>query len=65
MIDAVLDANVVAAGMVGFERADSAPGAIWRAAEAGTIRLVTSEYIVHEATTALTNRYFRQRLAPE
>ena len=48
MIRSVLDANVVVSGVLGFERAESAPGEIVRAWVEGEFALVVSGPLVDE-----------------
>lgn len=65
MIRAVLDTNVLAAGLVGLEMTTSAPGVIlsrWLAgAGAGPVELVVSSHIMEELERALTKPYFDTR----
>jgi uncharacterized protein len=57
---AVLDANVLASGMVGLLNRDSIPGEIFRRTLAGTIVNVTSEAILREVERTLGKDYFRR-----
>ena len=60
MTHAVLDANVLASGMVGLLNRDSAPGEIFRRTLAGSIVNITSEAILREVERTLGKDYFRR-----
>ncbi len=62
MIRSVLDANVVVSGVLGFERAESAPGEIVRAWVDGEFVLVVSGPLVDEIERTLRNPYFAPRI---
>lgn len=65
MIRAILDTNVLAAGLAGLEAPTSASGIIlarWLAgAGAGPFELVVSSHILEELERVLTKPYFRTR----
>jgi putative PIN family toxin of toxin-antitoxin system len=58
----VLDANVLASGVVGFLNPTSVPGQILRAWQANQFELVTSRHVIEEVERALQKSYFRARL---
>ena len=57
----VLDTNVLASGVLGFHRSNSAPGMIrrWRA---GAFTLIVSEHILAELVRTFANPFFTSRL---
>jgi putative PIN family toxin of toxin-antitoxin system len=62
---AVLDANVLASGVVGFLIPDSVPGQLlarWRARQ---FELVVSEHLLGELDRTLHKPYFRERLTDD
>lgn len=62
MTHAVLDANVLASGMIGLLNRDSTPGEIFRLTLAGSIVNVTSEPILKEIERTLGKEYFRRAI---
>lgn len=62
MIHAVLDTNVLASGVLRFEREESTPGAILRAWYAEAFVLVTSDHLIAEIERTLAKPYFAQRI---
>ena len=65
MISAVLDANVLASGFVGFAIKQSTPGELLRRWRQGAFELVTSEPIIDEFAGAMAKPYFVKRLSAE
>ena len=65
MIAAVLDANVLASGIVGAQKQASTPGQLLQAWREERFTLVVSEHLLGELARALTDSYFRRRLTPE
>ena len=65
MITVVLDANVLASGVVGARRHTSTPGELLRRWRRGAYTLVLSEHILTEVERALADSYFRARLSTE
>ncbi|MDQ3044348.1 MAG: putative toxin-antitoxin system toxin component, PIN family [Chloroflexota bacterium] len=63
MIRAVLDANVFASGVLGFDRESSTPGALLRAWERRAFDLITSEALIVEIERTLANPYFTARVS--
>lgn len=62
MIRAVLDTNILASGLVGLPKPDSAPGEVLRLWQAGAYVLVLSNHILRELQETLEDTYFRRRL---
>lgn len=58
MITAVLDANVLASGIVGFTTERSAPGALLRSWQHSRFLLVLSEELIEETRRTLRTPYF-------
>ena len=62
----VLDAGIIASGLVRVTDAGSTTGSVMRLVVSGGVSNVTSDYILDEAERALANkRYFRQRFSDE
>ena len=64
MIVAVLDTNVLASGIAGIARQESAPGELLRRWRAKAFILIVSEPILAELARTFTNPYFASRLSP-
>jgi len=62
LIRAVLDANIVASGVLGFDRDESPPGAILRAWFRREFELITSNALILETENTLTDSYFAPRV---
>jgi putative PIN family toxin of toxin-antitoxin system len=65
MITAVLDTNVIAAGLVGLTDPANKPGSLLRAWQAGRYRLVVSEPLLAEVERSLHKSYFQRRFTPD
>lgn len=65
MTSAVLDANTIASGILGFRNQDSSPGRILQSWRKNMFTLVTSEYIRAEVKNVLRKPYFTKRLTPQ
>jgi putative PIN family toxin of toxin-antitoxin system len=65
MMRVVLDANVVVSGVLGLERDESVPGAIWRHWRNRDFTLLVGASLVAEVERALRNPYFSARIRPE
>lgn len=65
MISVVLDANVIVSGVLGLERAESTPGAIWRRWRQREFAMIVSTALIAEVERALRNPYFIARVSPE
>ena len=65
MIRAVLDANIIASGIVGFRKSESVPGAILRLWQKGKFSLLISKHIRDEVKNLLQKPYFKQHLTPQ
>ena len=65
MISAVLDANTIASGILGFRNPDSIPGTLLRLWRRGTFILVTSKHIRDEVRNTLRKPYFATHLTPQ
>lgn len=65
MSSAVLDANVLVSGFVGFRNPDSTPGKLLRLWRAGQFHLIVSEHVLSELVRTLQKPYFQRRLTPE
>lgn len=62
MIEAVFDANVLVAGIVGTRFEQSTPGELIRRWLRGDFTLALSAYLLDEVERALTEPYFQARL---
>ncbi|EKD85099.1 MAG: PilT protein [uncultured bacterium] len=62
MISAVLDANIITSGILGYRNPVSIPGAILRLWRQGTFILATSKHIRDEVKVALSKSYFKKHL---
>ncbi len=62
MISAVLDANTIASGVLGYKNTDNTPGAILRLWRKGIFILVISKHIRDEVKRVLQKPYFTSRL---
>ena len=65
MIRAVLDANVIVSAVLGLDREESVPGALWRYWRLGAFTLVTSIPLIAEISRTFGNVYFSARIPPE
>ena len=65
MIVVVLDTNVLASGVLGFDRTNSVPGMLLRRWRAGTFTLVVSEHILAELVRTFANPFFTSRLSTQ
>ncbi len=65
MISAVLDANSIASGILGYRNPDSIPGTILRLWRKGMFILVTSKSIRDEVKEVLRKPYFTTHLTPQ
>jgi putative PIN family toxin of toxin-antitoxin system len=65
LIRAVLDANVLVSGIVGFLVPASTPGELLRLWRDGAFVLIVSEPILSEVGRTLSKPYFRRRLTDE
>ena len=65
MISAVLDANIIASGILGFRNPDSLPGVLLRLWRKGIFTLVTSKHIRDEVKNTLHKPYFTTHLSPQ
>jgi putative PIN family toxin of toxin-antitoxin system len=63
-IVAVLDANVLASGVVAARQPSSVPGRLVRLWEAGAFELAVSDHIRAEVISTLREPYFQQRISP-
>lgn len=62
MISAVLDANTITSGILGFRNPNSVPGAILKLWRKGIFILILSEHIRNEVKTVLNKPYFKKHL---
>lgn len=62
MISAVLDANTVVSGILGYRNPDSIPGAILRLWRKGIFTLVISKHIRDEVKAVLQKSFFKKHL---
>lgn len=62
MISAVLDANTIISGILGYRNSDSVPGTILRLWQKGSFTLVTSKHIRDEVKAVLRKSFFKKRL---
>lgn len=65
MISAVLDANTIASGILGFRNPDSITGALLRLWRKGIFTLVISKHIRDEVKNLLQKPYFKRHLTPQ
>lgn len=65
MITAVLDANIIASGIVGFRNPESIPGMILRLWQKGKFNLMTSKHIRDEVKELLHKPYFKKHLSDQ
>jgi len=65
VIRAVLDANVVASGVLGFDRAASSPGAVLRAWYRRDFELIIADALIAEIERTPTAPYFASRVDPQ
>lgn len=65
MISAVLDANTIISGILGYRNPDSVPGAILRLWRKGSFILVTSKHIRDEVKTVLRKSFLKQHLTTQ
>lgn len=65
MISAVLDANTIASGILGYRNPDSIPGTMLRLWRKGMFILVTSKSIRDEVKEVLRKPYFTTHLTPQ
>ena len=65
MISAVLDANTIASGILGFRNPESVPGALLQLWRKGIFTLITSKHIRDEVKNLLQKPYFRRHLTPQ
>ncbi|OGE36306.1 putative toxin-antitoxin system toxin component, PIN family [Candidatus Daviesbacteria bacterium RIFCSPLOWO2_01_FULL_39_12] len=65
MISAVLDANIIASGILGFRNPDSIPGVLLRLWRKGIFALVTSKHLRDEVRDTLHKPYFTTHLSPQ
>ncbi|MBA3415650.1 MAG: putative toxin-antitoxin system toxin component, PIN family [Chloroflexia bacterium] len=61
ILAAVLDANVIVSGVLGYDRPQSPPGELLRRWRTGTYLLVTSDHIVGEVRRVFQRRWFVER----
>ncbi len=60
----VLDTNVLASGIIGYQNQRSSPGQLLRAWRRRRFELVLSEHILSELERTLQSPYFQRRLSP-
>lgn len=60
----VLDTNVLASGIIGFQNQRSSPGQLLRAWRSRRFELVLSDHILSELERTLQTPYFQRRLSP-
>lgn len=65
MISAVLDANIIASGILGYRNPDSIPGILLRLWRKGLFTLVTSKHIRDEVKNTLHKSYFTTHLSSQ
>jgi len=65
MISAVLDANTIVSGILGYRNSDSIPGEILRLWRKDIFTLVISKHIRDEVKEVLHKPYFTTRLTPQ
>lgn len=64
MIEATLDANVIASGLLGYRRETSAPGTILRLWIAQSYLLITSDHLLMEVKNTINEPYFLTNVEP-
>lgn len=65
MISAVLDANTIGSGILGFRNPESIPGALLRSWRKGVFILIASKHIRDEVKDLLHKPYFTKHLTPQ
>lgn len=65
MISAVLDANTIASGILGFRNPESVPGTLLKFWRKGIFILITSKHIRDEVKDLLHKPYFTKHLTPQ
>lgn len=65
MIRTTFDTNVVASGVLGYERGGNTPGTLLRLWLEGTFLLITSSHLNAEIERTLNNPYFAERVKAE
>lgn len=65
MIHAVLDINVLATGIIGYQRETSLPGALMRLWRNENYQILVSEPILTELARTLASPYFCERIHPD
>lgn len=65
MISAVLDANIIASGILGLRTPDSIPGMLLRLWFKGAFTLITSEHLRNEVKNTLQKPYFKAHLSAQ
>ncbi len=65
MISAVLDANTIVSGILGYHNPDSIPGEILRLWRKGIFTLAISKHIRDEVKDVLHKPYFAKHLTPQ
>ena len=65
MITAVLDANIIASGIIGFRNPESIPCTLLRLWRKGIFTLITSKHIRDEVKDLLQKPYFKRHLTPQ
>ncbi len=65
MISAVLDANTLASGILGFRNPNSVPGSLLRLWRKEIFTLITSKHIRNEVKDLLHKPYFTKHLSPQ
>ncbi|HYO30286.1 MAG TPA: putative toxin-antitoxin system toxin component, PIN family, partial [Thermomicrobiales bacterium] len=61
-IRAVLDANVLVSGMLGYDRPGSKPGSLFRHIGRQTLRPVLSDWLLGEVAETLAEPYFQRSI---
>lgn len=65
MISAVLDANTIASGILGFRNPESIPGLLLKLWRKGAFTLIISKHIRDEVKDLLHKPYFTKHLTPQ
>lgn len=65
MISAVLDANTITSGIIGFRNPSSIPGLLLRLWRKGEFSLIISKHIRDEVKEVLRKPYFTTHLTPQ
>lgn len=65
MISAVLDANTITSGILGYRNPDSIPGEIIRLWRKGIFTLITSSHIRSEVKAVLQKSFFKKHLTQQ